>query len=246
MADSHPPTEKTRPSSIATSEHRRPQPRSSSIGNRAPIWPHHRYPSPVNIEPVTLSGTYIRLEPLSLDAHLADLQRAGSDPKIFQWFTTDWSAPEAMRTFVEEALAERKAGTAVPFATVLQETDEAIGSTRFGSITPEHKRVEIGWTWLTPAHQRTPANTEAKYLMLRHAFEEWGCQRVELKTDSRNQQSRDAIKRIGATEEGTLRRHMQTHQGWRDTVYFSILQPEWARVKHDLERKLDRPTSPND
>lgn len=197
-------------------------------------------PYRMDIEPVTLDGEYVRLEPLSMDDHLDDLQTAGADSEIFRWFSSDWSSPEAIRSFVEDALDAQDRGTALPFATVHQESGEAIGSTRFGNIVPEHRRVEIGWTWLTPDQQRTPANTEAKYLMLAHAFEEWDCLRVELKTDSRNQRSRDAIERIGATEEGILRNHMQTHQGTRDTVYFSIVDSEWDGVKRDLEAKMAR------
>lgn len=194
----------------------------------------------MDIDPVTLQGDYVRLEPLSIDDHLTELRTVGAHPEIFRWFSEDRSAPDAMREFVEEALEAQEEGSALPFATVLQDTGEAIGSTRFGNIAPEHLRVEIGWTWLTPDRQRTAANTEAKYLMLSHAFEEWGCARVELKTDLRNQRSRDAIQRIGAIEEGTLRRHMQTHQGPRDTVYFGVLDDEWPAVKRDLERKLSR------
>lgn len=194
----------------------------------------------MDLEPVTLSGGYIRLEPLSVEDHLEGLQRAGSDPETFRWFTRDWSSPPAMREFVETAVEARESGTALPFATVLAETGEVIGSTRFGAIAPEHRRVEIGWTWLTPEHRRTPANTEAKYLMFSHAFDVWDCLRVELKTDRRNERSKAAIRRIGATEEGTLRKHMQTHQGTRDTVYFSIIDEEWPTVKADLEGMLDR------
>lgn len=192
----------------------------------------------MDIQPVTSTGNLIRLEPLSIERHLSDLQRNGDDASIFRWFSQDVSSPDAMREFVQTALAVRDAGTAIPFATVLTESGEAIGSTRFGNIVLEHRRVEIGWTWLTPEYQRTRANTEAKYLMLRHAFEEWGCIRVELKTDTRNERSREAIKRIGGTEEGVLRKHMQTHQGPRDTVYYSILDEEWPGVKEDLEAKL--------
>ncbi|WP_266079796.1 GNAT family N-acetyltransferase [Haladaptatus caseinilyticus] len=105
---------------------------------------------------------------------------------MFRWFPEDRSSPEARREFVDAALDAEERQTALPFATVLQETGKAIGSTRFGNIVPEHRRVEIGWTWLTPSQQRTPANTEAKYRMLTHAFEEWDCVQVELKTDSRN------------------------------------------------------------
>lgn len=190
----------------------------------------------MDLEPVTLQGEAIRLEPLSL-SHLDDLVDA-AEPGIFEWFTTDLSSRDAMRTWVDDALAAREARTALPFATVDRASERVIGSTRFGNAAPEHRRVEIGWTWLTPSHQRTRANTEAKYRMLRHAFETWGCVRVELKTDTRNTRSRDAIRRLGATEEGVLRSHMQTPQGPRDTVYYSILQEEWPSVKRDLEAKL--------
>jgi len=193
----------------------------------------------MDLSPITLEGETIRLEPLSIEAHLADLQAAGSDPEIFRWFTSDHSDPDAMRVFVEEALEMQAEETAVPFATVHRESGTAIGSTRFGAIAPDHRRVEVGWTWLTPTHQQTAANTEAKYLMLRHAFEAWDCLRVELKTDARNEQSRRAIERIGATEEGILRKHMQTHQGTRDTVYYSIIDEEWPAVKKELEGMLD-------
>lgn len=197
----------------------------------------------MNVEALTLHGEYVRLEPLSVEDHLEDLQRAGADPDIFRWFSSDWSSPEAMRAFVEEALEDLERGKTLPFAAVLQETDEAIGSTRFANAVPEHRRVEVGWTWLTPSQQRTPANTEAKYLMLSHAFETWDCARVELKTDARNRRSRDAIERIGATEEGTLRKHMQTKNGPRDTVYYSVIDDEWPSVMRGLEEKLDRPFS---
>jgi RimJ/RimL family protein N-acetyltransferase len=184
------------------------------------------------------------LEPLSIDYHLDGLVTAGANPELFEWFPKDRSSPGATREFVEEALSAQERGTAVPFAIVHRDTETVIGSTRFGNIAPEHQRVEIGWTWIMTRHQRTPANTEAKYLMLAHAFEAWGCVRVELKTDARNRRSMDAIERIGATEEGRLRKHMQTHHGRRDTVYFSILGDEWASVKAGLESKLPGSETP--
>ncbi len=190
----------------------------------------------MEIQPVTLCGETIRLEPLER-RHLDDLV-AAAEPGVFEWFTTNLSSRDAMRTWVEDALAAQEAGSALPFATVHRESERAVGSTRFGNVAPEHQRVEIGWTWLTPTHQRTAANTEAKYLMLRHAFERWECVRVELKTDTRNERSREAIRRLGATEEGILRSHMQTPQGTRDTVYYSILREEWPSVKRDLEAEL--------
>ena len=131
----------------------------------------------------------------------------------------------------------QRARTALPFATVDRKSGKPIGSTRYGNIVPEHKRVEIGWTWISPALQRSAINTEAKFLMLRYAFETLGCNRVELKTNSLNMRSRAAILRIGAKEEGTLRSHMVNPDGsLRDTVYFSIIAPEWPDVRHVWKR----------
>ncbi|SDK62127.1 GNAT family N-acetyltransferase [Natronorubrum texcoconense] len=193
----------------------------------------------MDIDPVTLEAETIRLEPLSVDDHLADLQANGSQSIIFRWFGEDISGPEAMRDWVTAAVEDGARGRALPFATVSRETGEAIGSTRFGAIQPAHRSVEIGWTWLTPDYWRTAANTEAKYLMLEHAFEEWDCVRVEFKTDSRNRRSRAAIERLGATQEGIHRQHRHTHQGLRDSVYFSVLDTEWPGVKRRLLEKLD-------
>jgi RimJ/RimL family protein N-acetyltransferase len=146
-----------------------------------------------------------------------------------------------MRAFIEGALELQRSGSALPFATIHSASGRPIGSTRFGNIVPEHKRVEIGWTWITPPFQRTAVNTEAKYLMLRYAFEELGCNRVELKTDALNARSRAAILRIGAKEEGTLRSHMVNADGTlRDTVYFSVIAPEWPQVAENLLAKLRR------
>ena len=192
----------------------------------------------MDVEPITLEGTYVRLEPLSEERHLDGLQETGSDPAIFRWFRESLDEPGRMQQWVEDAIKAREAGTALPFATVHQASDTVVGSTRFGNIAPRHDRVEIGWTWLTPDRQRTPANTEAKYLMLCHAFETWGCMRVEFKTDARNRASRAALERIGATEEGMLRQHMNTHSGIRDSVYFSIVDTEWPLVKANLYEKL--------
>jgi RimJ/RimL family protein N-acetyltransferase len=141
--------------------------------------------------------------------------------------------------FVDEALRARDAGTALPFATVLQATGQIVGSTRYLNVEPSHRRVEIGATFIGTAWQRTAVNTEAKYLMLWHAFERLACHRVEFKTDSLNEPSRRAILRLGATEEGTLRSHMLVAGGrLRDTVYFSIIRPEWPTIKASLEAKL--------
>jgi RimJ/RimL family protein N-acetyltransferase len=146
-----------------------------------------------------------------------------------------------MRAYIEEALLAQASGTALPFATVEQASGRVIGSTRYANIEATHRRLEIGWTWIAPRWQRTAVNTEAKYLMLRHAFETLGCQRVEFKTDSLNERSRNAILRLGAKEEGTFRNHMIAYTGRvRHSVYFSIIETEWPEVKARLEEKLAR------
>ncbi len=194
----------------------------------------------MRIEPITLEGQFIRLEPLTLGHHDA-LCKVGLDEELWRWTTVIIRTPEEMRAYIEEALTAQTAGTTLPFATVERATNRVIGSTRFGNIDKANRRVEIGWTFVARPWQRTAANTEAKFLMLRHAFETWGCRRVELKTDSLNEVSRRAILRIGAKEEGTLRNHMVTYSGrLRHTVYFSIIDSEWAEVRDNLIRKLRR------
>ena len=192
----------------------------------------------MTVQPVTLEGAVVRLEPISLD-HLDDLARAGADPGIWLYMPSDGSTASGMERFIRASLADRDAGTALPFATIHKATGRAIGSTRFGNIVLEHKRVEIGWTWIAPEFQRTAVNTEAKYLMFRHAFEVLGCNRVELKTNANNARSRAAILRIGAKEEGTFRSHMVNPDGsLRDTVYFSVIRPEWPDLKARLESRM--------
>jgi RimJ/RimL family protein N-acetyltransferase len=194
----------------------------------------------MDLTPVTLEGEAVRLEPLSLD-HLGMLLEAGADAGIWRYMPSDSTSRDGMLAFINDALACQSARTALPFATVDRKSGRAIGSTRFGNIVPEHKRVEIGWTWISPRWQRSAVNTEAKFLMLRYAFETLGCNRVELKTNSLNMRSRNAILRIGAKEEGTLRSHMINPDGTlRDTVYYSILAPEWPDVKAHLEARLAR------
>jgi RimJ/RimL family protein N-acetyltransferase len=187
------------------------------------------------LEPVTLRGTHVRLEPLSLD-HVPALARVGLDPELWRWIPTGVASAAEMRAYVEQALDEQRRGVALPFAIVDQADDQVIGSTRFANIDLANRRLEIGWTWLTPSRQRTGANTEAKRLLLTHAFETLGAYRVELKTDALNTKSRQAILRLGAVEEGTLRRHtiVQATGRVRDTVYFSILDTEWPTVKARL------------
>ena len=192
----------------------------------------------VKVTPVTLSGRHVRLEPLTL-AHTEPMFMAAADQALWRWTLTQIASPEDMRKYVDAALDAQRAGTALPFATLDAATGEVIGSTRFGNIDMSNRRVEIGWTWLRRDRQRTACNTEAKYLMLGHAFDVLGCIRVELKTDALNQQSRAAILRIGAVEEGILRAHMITASGRiRDSAMYSILDREWPAVRERLEARL--------
>lgn len=192
------------------------------------------------VRPVTLEGQIIRLEPLDR-RHFDDLVAVGLDPALWKWTQVQPETDMALRGYLEKALAAAEAGTEVPFATVLRETGRAVGSTRFLTIVPEHRRLEIGWTWLGRAHQRSGANREAKLLQLTHCFEVLGANRVEFKTDSRNEASRRALEGIGATFEGIFRSH--TIMPWgplRDSAYYSVIASEWPAVKGHLERLLDR------
>lgn len=190
------------------------------------------------ISHLTLTGAHVRLEPLGRE-HIAALTLIGLDPDLWQWTISRVSTPEEMAGYVENALNEQAQGHAMPFATIDRASGTVVGSTRFGAIDRVHRRVEIGWTWIGREWQRTAINTEAKYLMLRHAFDAMDCLRVELKTDALNTRSRDAIQRIGAVQEGTLRSHMITASGRvRDTVYYSILATEWPDVQTRLESRL--------
>lgn len=193
----------------------------------------------MNIASVILEGRVVRLEPMTID-HVDALCRVGLDPSLWALTTTRVETRDDMHGYVEIALAEQAAGTALPFVTKALANGEVIGSTRFANIVHEHARAEIGWTWITPRWQRTAVNTEAKYLMLRHAFERMECRRVELKTNALNARSRAAMLRIGATEEGTLRRHMINADGSpRDSVYFSVIAEEWPTVRARLEGMLN-------
>jgi RimJ/RimL family protein N-acetyltransferase len=194
---------------------------------------------PMLVEPVTLEGRHVRLAPLAL-GHVDALSAVGLDPALWTWIPSPVRTTAEMRAYVETALAERAAGRALPFVTIDRASGQVVGSTRFGAIDIANRRVEIGWTWIGTRWQRTYVNTEAKLLMLAHAFDTWGCLRVELKTDRLNARSRAAIARIGATEEGIFRQHMITASGRvRDTVYFSILDREWPAVRARLEARLE-------
>jgi RimJ/RimL family protein N-acetyltransferase len=195
-------------------------------------------PGPLEIIlPLTLQGSVVRLEPLRRE-HARLLWEIAKDDleDIFRWIPYSMKTPQDFERVIATAFDEQERGESVAFATVERTSGRTVGSTRFMNIDRLNRRVEIGSTWIAPAWQRTALNTEAKYLMLRHAFEVWKCMRVELKTDALNQKSRNAILRIGAKEEGTLRRHLITWSGRvRDTVYFSVLDNEWPEVKAKLE-----------
>lgn len=192
----------------------------------------------VSIE--TLEGAHVRLEPLRPE-HARMLWAIARDHlrDLFEWIPYRLESQADFEQFNQHVLEEQARGVSVPFATFARDSNQIAGTTRFMNMDLANRKVEIGSTWIAPAWQRTAVNTEAKYLMLRHAFEAWNCVRVELKTDALNQRSRKAILRLGAKEEGTLRKHMLTWAGReRDSVYFSILDAEWPEVKRRLESKL--------
>jgi N-acetyltransferase len=194
----------------------------------------------MKVESVKLEGTHVRLEPLSL-SHLDALTQIGLDEDLWRWIPTQVRTPEEMASYIAKALDEQARGISLPFAIIEKSSGRPIGSTRYANIEREHRRVEIGWTWVASQWQRTSVNTECKYLLLRHAFETLGCIRVELKTDSLNERSRAAILRIGARQEGIFRNHMITSSGRiRHTVYFSVIESEWPAVKAMLQEKLKR------
>ena len=197
--------------------------------------------APLNIVlPLTLEGSVVRLEPVRREHAELFWEIAKNDlDDIFRWIPYSMKTPDDFRRLIDKAFEEQERGESIVFATVERASGRVIGSTRFMNIDRINRRVEIGSTWIAPSWQRTAVNTEAKHLMLRHAFEGWGCMRVELKTDALNQKSRNAILRIGAKEEGTLRRHVLTWTGRvRDSVYFSILDSEWPEAKAKLEVML--------
>jgi N-acetyltransferase len=192
----------------------------------------------MHAEPVTLEGKHVRLEPLSLD-HLDPLTAVGLDPELWKFTTVNIRNRDEMRAYIEEALQLSAAGSVIAFATREKKSNTIVGSTRLADIQTHHRTMEIGWTWIARSHQRTAVNTEAKYLMLRHAFEEMKARRVMLKTDETNLKSRAAIARIGAKQEGILRNHMLVWGGRnRNSVIFSIIAEEWPEVKRNLEAKL--------
>jgi RimJ/RimL family protein N-acetyltransferase len=192
-------------------------------------------------QPVTLEGRHVRLEPLA-PRHVPELTRAAQDDEVWRWMP--WRRPrdeQAMSAIVGGLLEEQERGLRVPLATIDREGGVAVGFTNFDDLVPVHRRLEIGGTWLARDRWRTPLNTEAKLLMLAHAFDTLGVLRVSLKTDHRNERSQAAIARLGATREGVLRHHHVRPDGTlRDTVYFSILAEEWPAVRRALGERLRR------
>lgn len=185
-----------------------------------------------------LTGRLVRLEPLQ-PADVDQLLPVALEPDLWRWTPSAVSSREDLEAYVRHALEDRDAGRALPLVIRRQPSGEAAGSTRFGALSWEHRRVEIGWTWLAKGLWGTGANIETKLLMLRHAFESWDCIRVELKTDALNERSRRAIVALGATYEGVFRNHIVTSSGRiRDTAWYSITREEWPEVRARLERRL--------
>lgn len=192
--------------------------------------------------PVTLGGKDARLEPLAL-AHADDLFAAGQDAEVWAYMPVPTpQRVDDVRAWIQVALDLQARGAVLPFAIVDLKTQRAIGSTRYLDISAPDRHVEIGWTWLGKNYWRTPINSECKFLLLQYAFETLGCIRVALKTDLRNERSQRAIERIGGMREGVLRRVVVMHDGYeRSTVYYSILDDEWAGVKKRLLEKINAP-----
>ena len=185
---------------------------------------------------VPLQGELVTLEPLRLD-HEPALFAASRDPQIWRWLTGDMPTREQLARWLARSVQESDAGREAAFATVSRHTGTPVGSTRYLTLHPEHRRLEIGWTWLAPSAWGSGVNVEAKLLMLEHAFERMGCQRVEFKTDARNARSRAALTALPAEFEGIHRQHMVMPYGVRDSAYFSVIAPEWPIVRARLEQR---------
>lgn len=193
------------------------------------------------LQPVTLEGDVVRLEPLTA-GHADALAAVGLHPELWRLQPEPVATAEDMRRYVDRALIAQREGACLPFAIVQRRSGEVIGATRYMDIALPHKRLEIGATWLTPAAQRSGANTEAKFLLLQHAFETIGIIRVVFKTELGNAQSRQAILRLGGVEEGVFRKHLITQSGrTRDMVYYAILDEDWPTVKARLLARMRRP-----
>jgi RimJ/RimL family protein N-acetyltransferase len=201
--------------------------------------PLARSAPPFTPGPVVLTGRVVRLEPLEPEHVPALAVHALADPETWRWTREQVIDEATWRRYLDRARDAAAAGTEIPFAQVDAATGEAVGMTRYHSIEPAHRRLEIGYTWLAARWRGTAVNTEAKLLLLGHAFDAWGAHRVEFKTDAQNLRSRAGLRAIGATEEGTLRRHVVTDAGRvRDSVYFSVIWEEWPGVRARLEARL--------
>lgn len=197
------------------------------------------------LRPLVLQGTAIALEPM-LPGHLDPLAEVALDPELWRLTVSQVADRADLHRWMTDAFGEQERGTALPFVIRDLASGRLVGATRYGSFVARHRRVEIGWTWVARPWQRTVVNTEAKYLLLRHAFESLGLLRVEFKTDLMNVRSRAAIQRLGALEEGVLRKHQVTDGGRvRDTVYFAILDDAWPAVRAGLEQRLGRGRVPS-
>lgn len=192
----------------------------------------------MSVEPIILEGGHVRLAPLSLTHH-ARLCEIGLDERLWRSTTIQLQTAEDMLKYIQTAMQGRDEGTAAPFVIIEKDSGKVVGTTRYHSIDQLHRRLEIGFTWIAVERQRSIVNTEAKYLMLKHAFEQRGCVRVQFKADRGNEQSCRALIRIGAKQEGVLRKYITSaHKGARDLVLFSIIDTEWPEVKANLESKL--------
>jgi N-acetyltransferase len=191
--------------------------------------------------PLVLEGARVRLESMTLD-HLPGLVACGLDPQIWTWMPFEVTDEDGMRSIVQAAIDGRAAGTELPFVTIDRSSGQVVGSSRYLALALPHRRLEIGWTWITPSAQRSAVNSEAKLLMLTYAFETLDCLRVEFKTDARNGPSRAALLGIGATFEGVFRKHMLVRGGERrDSAWYSIVDDEWPDVRSHLAERLSRP-----
>jgi N-acetyltransferase len=195
----------------------------------------------VHWQATTLEGVLVRLEPLA-PGHAEGLWEASRDPRVWRWLSiVQPRTRNELDDYVGDALARAAEGTEFPFATVRRADGRVLGSTRFLALRPEHRSIEIGWTWLATEAWGTGANVEAKLLMLEHAFERLGCRRVELKTDALNERSRAAIDALPARFEGIHRKHMLVRDGEsRDSAWYSVLDEEWPAVRANLVRRLGR------
>ncbi|HEY0698088.1 MAG TPA: GNAT family protein [Micromonospora sp.] len=189
----------------------------------------------MNLKPVTLTGRIVRLEPLG-HQHADDLLTAAAYDEIWTYLDEPTPrTPQMIEELIRDARFDQERGVRLPFAIVNQATDKAVGSTSYIDIRPNDRTVEIGWTWLTPSQWGTGANTEAKFLLMRHAFEEHRAGRVAVKTDLRNERSQRAIERLGAVREGVWRNHRLLSTGaYRDSVFYSVIDDEWPTVRARL------------